>query len=70
MSEEQVNEDAERIVKAYEQSPTPIAKIVDEVVDMVNNLSHEEAQRIENDYWMRTYRSTEPWKRGYKSFWD
>lgn len=50
--------------------PTGIEKIVNEVVDMVNNLSYEEAQRIENDYWLRAYGSTEPWKRGYRSFWD
>lgn len=47
-----------------------IAKLVDEVVDMVNNLSYEEGQRIENDYWMRVYGSTEPSARGYRSFWD
>lgn len=51
-------------------SDSNIKKIVDEVVDMVNNLSYEEGLRIENDYWMRAYGTTDPAARGYRSFWD
>jgi hypothetical protein len=47
-----------------------VHEMVGEVVDMVNNMTAEEAKRVEDGYWMRTLGTTDLAARGYRSFWD
>jgi hypothetical protein len=48
----------------------PVSRMVDEVVDMVNNLTADEAQKIEDRYWKQSLGTTDLAARGYRSFWD
>lgn len=47
-----------------------IKKLVDEVVDSVNNMTAEQAEQVENRYWKQTIGTTDLAARGYRSFWD
>ena len=47
-----------------------VHQMVEEVVDMVNNMTAEEAKRVEDGYWMRALGTTDLASRGYRSFWD
>lgn len=51
-------------------SDVPVNDMADEVANMVNNLTKNEAQQIEDRYWKRTLGTTDLAARGYRSFWD
>lgn len=48
----------------------PVTPMVDQVADMVNNLTKDQAQEIEDRYWKRAVGTTSLSARGYRSFWD
>lgn len=44
--------------------------LLDQTVDMVNNLTADQAEKIENAYWKSALGTTDLAARGYRSFWD
>lgn len=48
----------------------PVNPMVHKVADMVNNLTADEVQAIEDRYWGRAVGTTSLAARGYRSFWD
>jgi hypothetical protein len=48
----------------------PVTRMVGQVADMVNNLTEDRAQEIEDRYWKRALGTTSLSERGYRSFWD
>lgn len=45
-------------------------KMLDETADMVNDLTADKAEEIENRYWKSALGTTDLAARGYRSYWD